>query len=59
MRVLKPIDINSDQRRLIAKDLGSPNEQASEREVTQWLYGLVNGKLDDLSRRFFGLPGSR
>jgi hypothetical protein len=59
MRVLKPIDLNTDQRRLIAKDIGSANEQATAHEATQWLYRLVNGTLADLSRKYFDRPGSR
>lgn len=59
MRILKPIILDASQRELIAKDIQSTNDQATEQEATQWLYATVREKLDGLARQYFGQTGSR
>lgn len=47
------------QRALIAKDLKSTNDTASQREVVDWLRALIRERLDLLSLRHFGRKDDR
>lgn len=54
MRILKPVDLNIDHRRLIALDTHSVNDMATSDECAKWILAQVHGKLNALALKFFG-----